>query len=146
MKIDELLNKYFEGETSCEEERELRRYFTETDRLPEHLQAYRPLFAYLEQEANATAETQKTPEPQPPSRKPARLHRMLYAWSGIAAGVLLLAGVARMLSPLPDTPESFVIIDGKRYTDTKLAEAKAQEAMQIAGFTDEYLDGLLFGN
>lgn len=146
MKIDELLNKYFEGETSCEEERELRRYFTETDRLPEHLQAYRPLFAYLEQEANATAETQKTPEPQPPSRKPARLHRMLYAWSGIAAGVLLLAGVARMLSPLPDTPENFVIIDGKRYTDTKLAEAKAQEAMQIAGFTDEYLDGLLFGN
>ena len=58
----------------------------------------------------------------------------------------VLAGVARMLSPLPDTPENFVIIDGKRYTDTKLAEAKAQEAMQIAGFTDEYLDGLLFGN
>ena len=24
MKIDELLDKYFEGETSCEEERELR--------------------------------------------------------------------------------------------------------------------------
>ena len=29
MKIDELLDKYFEGETSCEEERELRRFFTE---------------------------------------------------------------------------------------------------------------------
>ena len=28
MKIDELLDKYFEGETSCEEERELRRFFT----------------------------------------------------------------------------------------------------------------------
>ena len=26
MKIDELLDKYFEGETSCEEERELRRF------------------------------------------------------------------------------------------------------------------------
>lgn len=146
MKIDELLNKYFEGETSCEEERELRRYFTETDKLPEHLQTYRPLFTYLEQEANANAKTEKTLQPQPPSRKPARLRRMLYVWSGIAAGVLLLAGVAQMLSPLPDTPESFVIIDGKRYTDKKLAEAKAQEAMQIAGFTDEYLDGLLFGN
>lgn len=31
MKIDELLDKYFEGETSCEEERELRRFFTEEE-------------------------------------------------------------------------------------------------------------------
>ena len=37
MKIDELLDKYFEGETSCEEERELRRFFTEEE-VPEHLQ------------------------------------------------------------------------------------------------------------
>ena len=44
MKIDELLDKYFEGETSCEEERELRRFFTEGE-VPEHLQTYRPLFA-----------------------------------------------------------------------------------------------------
>ena len=27
MNIEELLNKYFEGETTCEEERELRRFF-----------------------------------------------------------------------------------------------------------------------
>ena len=39
MKIDELLDKYFEGETSCEEERELRRFFTEKE-VPEHLQTY----------------------------------------------------------------------------------------------------------
>ena len=39
MKIDELLDKYFEGETSCEEERELRRFFTEEE-VPEHLQTY----------------------------------------------------------------------------------------------------------
>ena len=50
MKIDELLDKYFEGETSCEEERELRRFFTEEE-VPEHLQTYRPLFAYLNREA-----------------------------------------------------------------------------------------------
>ena len=28
MKIEELLNKYFEGLTTCEEERRLRHYFT----------------------------------------------------------------------------------------------------------------------
>ena len=55
MKIDELLDKYFEGETSCEEERELRRFFTEEE-VPEHLQTYRPLFAYLNREATSMAE------------------------------------------------------------------------------------------
>lgn len=42
MKIDELLDKYFEGETSCEEERRLRRFFTEEEKVPEHLLVYRP--------------------------------------------------------------------------------------------------------
>ena len=27
MNIEELLNKYFDGDTTCEEERELRRFF-----------------------------------------------------------------------------------------------------------------------
>ena len=40
MNIEELLNKYFEGETTCEEERELRRFFTRGI-IPEHLQMYR---------------------------------------------------------------------------------------------------------
>ena len=61
MKIDELLDKYFEGETSCEEERELRRFFTEEE-VPEHLQTYRPLFAYLNREATSMAEpTEENP-------------------------------------------------------------------------------------
>lgn len=51
MKIDELLDKYFEGETSCEEERRLRRFFTEEEKVPEHLLVYRPLFVYLDKEA-----------------------------------------------------------------------------------------------
>lgn len=52
MKIDELLNRYFEGETSCREEKELRRFFTEEE-VPEHLAIYRPLFVCLDEEAKA---------------------------------------------------------------------------------------------
>ena len=29
MKIEELIDRYFEGQTSCDEERELRRFFTQ---------------------------------------------------------------------------------------------------------------------
>ena len=38
--IETLLNKYFEGETTCEEERRLRRFFAE-GLVPEHLEVYR---------------------------------------------------------------------------------------------------------
>ena len=131
MKRDELLAKYFEGETTCEEERELRRFFTEEE-VPEALQPYRPLFAYLDREAALAA------------RKPSRPYRLLYTVSGIAAGLLLLLGAAKMLFPPSAAPENYVIIDGKRYTDEKLVEAKALEALQNVGFTDEEISNLLF--
>ena len=47
--IETLLNKYFEGETTCEEERRLRRFFAE-GLVPEHLEVYRPMFAFFEAE------------------------------------------------------------------------------------------------
>lgn len=150
MKIDELLDKYFEGETSCEEERELRRFFTEEE-VPEHLQMYRPLFAYLNREATSMAEpteeksvTTESAKEVPAQRKPSRLYRTFYAVSGIAAGLLLLFGVAKIIFPLSGVPENYVVIDGQRYTDEKLVEAKALEALQNASFTDEDLSNLLF--
>ena len=41
MDIDELLNRYFEGETSSEEERELRAFFT-SGNVPDRLAVYTP--------------------------------------------------------------------------------------------------------
>ena len=52
MNIDELLNRYFEGETSAEEEQKLRRFFA-SDNVPENLSAYKPLFAYFDEEITA---------------------------------------------------------------------------------------------
>ena len=70
--------------------------------------------------------------------------RTFYAVSGIAAGLLLLLGVAKIIFPLSGVPENYVVIDGQRYTDEKLVEAKALEALQNASFTDEDLSNLLF--
>ena len=69
MNIEELLNKYFEGETTCEEERELRRFFTRGI-IPEHLQMYRPMFAFLHEENRQS----KTAENFCPSAPPSTLH------------------------------------------------------------------------
>lgn len=155
MKIEELLDKYFEGETSCEEERQLRHYFTHEE-VPAEWQVYRPLFACLDEEARAhrARQQEEASAPQPAEattelRSPAiekrlRPPRRLYRRAGIAAGILLLIGVAKLAFSLTAAPESYVIIDGVRYTDQRLVEAKALEALQSAGFSDEELGNLLF--
>lgn len=45
-KIEQLLEKYFDGETSLEEEALLRNYFQNRD-IPEHLQSYRDQFGFI---------------------------------------------------------------------------------------------------
>lgn len=45
--IENLLNKYFEGETSLEEENRLRDYFLNTE-VPDHFKKYTDLFRYFE--------------------------------------------------------------------------------------------------
>ena len=42
--IEELLERYFEGETSAAEEKQIRAFFASGE-VPEHLAAYAPLFA-----------------------------------------------------------------------------------------------------
>lgn len=89
MNIEELLNKYFEGETTCEEERELRRFFTRGI-IPEHLQMYRPMFAFLNEENRQS----KTAVPEVPKTSVPLRRRLLYIFSGMAAGILLILGIA----------------------------------------------------
>ena len=121
----------FEGETSCEEERELRRSLPKR-KCRSTCKRTDPLFAYLNREATSMAEpteeksvTTESAKEVPAQRKPFRLYRTFYAVSGIAAGLLLLLGVAKIIFPLSDVPENYVVIDGQRYTDEKLVEAKA---------------------
>lgn len=139
MNIEELLNKYFEGETSCSEERELRRFFTQGI-VPEHLEVYRPLFAFLEAEKQqAPATTEAAPKRIAPLRR-----RILYGVSGIAAGLVLLLGVAGTIRYFTAQPDNYVIIDGKQYTDAKLIQEQALAAFQEVSFSQEELFDILF--
>lgn len=47
--IEQLLERYFEGETNLSEEQQLREYFQGSD-LPAHLLPYQPLFRYFAEE------------------------------------------------------------------------------------------------
>lgn len=143
MKIEELLNKYFEGETTCEEEQELRRFFTQGI-VPKHLDMYRPLFAYLETENQAMRETmQSQSEPKSKRSIPFR-RRILYTLSGIAACLIIVFTIAGLHQNLNALPENYVIIDGKCYTDATLIRQEAQEAFQEVKFNEEDVFATLF--
>lgn len=139
MNIEELLNKYFEGETTCDEERQLQQFFTQGI-VPEHLEVYRPLFAFFKEEKQQYASTTETVHKRTVSLR----RRILYSLSGIAAGLLLLLGVAGTIRHFTPQPENYVVIDGKQYTDINLARAQALEAFQDVSFSQEEVFDILF--
>lgn len=51
LKIEKLLQKYFDGETSINEEKELTNYFL-SENVAEHLMQYKVMFAYYKKEQN----------------------------------------------------------------------------------------------
>lgn len=133
MNIEELLNKYLEGETSCDEERKLRLFFAQ-DKVPGHLQTYRPMFTFFEEESKRT---KKKSAPRLP-------RRLLYAFSGIAAGVLIALAIAGISHHLGGEPENYVIIDGKCYTDARLIHKQARDAFDEVRFSQDEVFATLF--
>ena len=138
-RLDELIEKYFDGQTTCAEERLIRQAFAQGS-VPNHLEVYRPLFAGLDR----LAESHTHAEEVKPTRRRIGLRspRLRYWAGGIAAGLALCLVLAKFLPG--DTAESYVIINGKRYTDPALVQAKAREALDNVSYTDEELHNLLF--
>ncbi|TRX39238.1 hypothetical protein [Flavobacterium restrictum] len=81
-KIERLLEKYFQGETSIAQEKELTNYFSGSD-VAQHLEQYKPLFGYfsLAKEQTISREIQL------------KTKKSSFAWLSIAASVVVLLGV-----------------------------------------------------
>ena len=117
-KVQELLQRYFDGETSLDEERALRHYFAGSD-VPDSLKAYRPMFTFFDEERAV----------QPPAQKPAIGNiRLLSVVAGIAASiaVLFLVSVPKI------KPDNYVYyVDGRRIYDKTAAIALAESKLQL---------------
>ena len=84
--IQDLLDKYFEGETSLREEKELKRFFRRMALLPEEWEGYRKMFTYFETEGLRTM----------PVKDDIQKKKNIY-WL-IATGISLAATVLILLS------------------------------------------------
>ena len=113
MNVEHLLEQYFEGRTTAEDEAALRRFFTSGD-VPANLMLYKPLFVYFDSEISRT-KTKQAKFALSTGRD-----KTLIRWlCGVAASVAILTGSFYFFAQPKKCPTTgdYVIIDGRCYTD-----------------------------
>lgn len=130
-RIDELLSKYWNCESSLEEEQTLREYFKGRE-IPEQLKETAALFRYFEEHKkkalNDTAFDNSVME-KVKSPKEGKLVRLLYNSMRIAAGVAVLVVATWLVrnEVRKSTPQAVV----DTYDDPKLAFEETKKALQM---------------
>ena len=115
-KIESLIEKYFQGETSIAEEQELKAYFSSQNVLP-HLEQYKPLFGYF-----ANAKEQKLSQEVMPKTKKRNL-----GWLSVAASVVVLLGIGTFAYLNNETATQ----DLGTYDNPEVAFAATQKALAL---------------
>ncbi|MCM4160361.1 hypothetical protein FHG64_18715 [Antarcticibacterium flavum] len=116
-KIEALLKKYEEGETTLAEESFLREYFTGAKVAP-HLEPYRLLFAYTSKERTSTY----------PGKVEVKSKKKKFAFVGIAASIILAIG---LFASLNTGQEELSGQDLGSIEDPEEAYYKTKEALQM---------------
>jgi len=140
--IEELIERFFEGQTSNEEERELYAFFSE-ENVPEHLLTYREVFAYfetgiIEEDFNHVIIDREI-------IKSTRRNRMRI-WVGIAASLLLL--ISLRIYHYTNEKEykiyegSYIVRNGVKITDPKIVIPEIKKTLYLVQQQEEENDQL----
>ena len=117
-RIENLLEKYFEAETSIAEEKELKDYFASSD-VAQHLEQYKPIFGYVVQ-----AKQEQFTATIPLKTK----KRKSVVWLSVAASIAVLLGVSLFTFNHYNQPKSN---DLGTYDDPEVAFRETQKALAM---------------
>ena len=117
-RIEQLLEKYFEAQTSIAEEKELKEYFSSSD-VAQHLERYKPIFGYALQ---AKQEQFLATIPLKTNK------RNRVVWISVAASVIVLLGVSLFTYNLYKQTKSN---DLGTYDDPEIAYKETQKALAL---------------
>jgi hypothetical protein len=115
--IEQLLEKYFDAETSTAEEKQLKAYFSLPDVAP-HLEQYRPMFGYFANQA--TQQFEKT--------VPFKVKKQYGKWMSIAASLVLMAGMLTWFNASQPTASDNEL---GTYSDPETAFKETQKALNM---------------
>lgn len=120
-KIENIVEKYFQGETSIAEENELKEYFSSPN-VAQHLKQYQPIFGYFSQ-----VKEQKLTQEIPLQTKKRNV-----AWVSIAASVVVLLGIGTYFY-LSEKKSAPVVAQTElgTYDDPEEALAATQKALAL---------------
>lgn len=120
-KIENILEKYFQGETSIAEEKELKEYFSSSN-VAQHLEQYKPMFGYFSQ-----VKEQKSTQEIPLQTKKRNV-----AWLSIAASAVLLLGIGTFFY-VSQKPADPVVAQSElgTYDNPEEALAATQKALAL---------------
>ncbi|MEI6751934.1 MAG: hypothetical protein WCK78_02080 [Paludibacter sp.] len=121
-RINELLEKYFRGETTLTEENELKNYFRSNKISYEHA-AYEPLFRTFDEESNESV-LRQIEKIKPEQKRILSNWIQAFAYTGIAASLVLALWVQR-----PKQSENFAVLSGNKIQDTEYAEKYAEKKL-----------------
>ena len=129
-KIEKLLERYDEGETSLAEEKLLREYFLRND-IPEHLRSYKLMFMFSDKQANERL--QEVPEVKSTNN--------WYTWTSIAAIFIVALGIFFF----NDNSRSLNENDLGTITEEEVALEKAKETLaMVSQFMNEGKSDLVY--
>ena len=127
--IEELLNKYWNCETSLEEEQQLKEYFSQED-IPDALREAAPLFRYFNEQRATTLQDDSfdkkviTRMRRNPNTK---VRRLVYNTMRIAAGIVVVMAAVWFVHSELSTTESPQVVD--TYNDPQKAFEETKKAL-----------------
>lgn len=116
-KIDILVEKYFEAQTTIVEEQELQTYFSSPD-VAQHLERYRSVFQFFKAERNIALPIQTAPKSK----------KRFVVWCSVAASIVVFLGISTFVfqNHSAATDSSF-----GTYNNPKMAFIETQKALNL---------------
>ncbi|NLX82134.1 MAG: hypothetical protein GXZ03_11320 [Proteiniphilum sp.] len=137
MNIKDVIDRYFVGDTSIEEERLLRDYFSDTDNIDEEIKYLQPMFNYLSDEAKALQVLSEVLAEEREDVKrvndKSKVRKLVIIVSSFAASLLI--GAFLLFGNMNNKSKNYVWIDGERITNPEVVSEYAE-----ASFSDVVSD------
>jgi hypothetical protein len=120
-KIETIIEKYFQGETTIAEEKELKKYFSSPN-VAQHLEQYKPMFGYFSQ-----VKEQKSKQ-----EIPLKTNKRNVAWLSIAASAVVLLGIGTYFyTSEKNTKQAVAQSELGTYDNPEEALAATQKALAL---------------